>query len=681
MNRVLLVLCIVVLATLSACASPPAPTAPPAATQPPQIIKETVVVQVQSTPQVIEKVITATPPPPTTVPPTKAPQALPYRIGIFSDLKTTNYWSYQGPNNSVWQKYVMAPQRLALYNTDDKRFDLIPWVAADLNAPRVKEGDKWTTTVKMKKGVKWSDGTDITAKDVAFTANTAIELQLTGPMATTYDREYLERVEAVDDVTVKFIWKKAPGLAKWEWGAAQGHILSAAYWTPVVAEAKKALAGVDQANKDAYAKALNDARQVLLNHTPQNEPLAGSFTFAKWEKGAFAENKTNPTNFFKGVLTTVYKNGAYTEAKGSYTYKQGEPTGDKLVEYVNGPSVTGSIFTLYGTQDAAVLALKKGEIDFMLNSLGLQRGLMDQVQGQKGIQVITNPTNGFRYMAFNVRKPPMSDIAFRQALAYMIDKEFISKTILQNVAFPVYTEVAEANAFWYNPDVPKLGKGLTTEQRLAKAVELLEKAGYKWEGGKKPVWDKDGVRVTPGGRLIMPDGKPVPNLTLIAPSAGYDPLRSTFGIWIERYANELGVPLKAELIGFNDIITRVYSDPDYATKLDMYILGLSLSIFPSSLNSFHHSRFMGPGDNNAGGYNNPEYDKLADSLFDCQEANECRKIAFKLQEILATELPYITLFDTGIIETYRTVLQYPYVETLSGLQFVSGLPNAVAVNQ
>ncbi len=657
----------------------------------PQTIVQTVEVTkiVAGTSVVQQVVVTATPLPPTKVPAAAAPQAVPYRVGVFSDLKTTNYWSYQGPNNSVWQNYVMGRQlRLSVYALDDKRFDLIPELAADLNAPRVQEGDKWTTTVKLRKGIKWSDGKDVTAKDVAFTANAAIELELTGPMATTYERDYLAKVEAVDDYTIKYIWKKAPGLAKFEYGAAQGGVLNEAYWTPVVAEAKKALAGKTPPAKDApkdqveaWTKAMNDARNVLLNHEPKGEPLAGSLSLVKWEKGAFAENKTYDQFFFKGVKRVVYKNGAYTESKEGFDYKQGDPTGDKLVEYVNGPTVTGAVYTLYGTQDAAVLALKKGEVDFLINPLGLSRGLMDQVTGQKGIEVIANPTNGFRYMSFNVRKKPMADLAFRQALAYMIDKEFICKTILQGVAFPLYGEVATANAFWFNPDVPMIGKGLKTEERVNKAVELLEKAGYKWEGGKKPAWDKDAVQVKRGGRLIMPDGQPVPNLNLIAPSAGYDPLRSTFAIWVERYANDLGIPLKAELIGFNELITRVYQDPDYQKNLDMYILGWSLDVFPSSLRNFHYSKLAGPGDNNAGGYNNPEFDKLADTLSDCQTLDECKKAAFKLQEMLAVELPYIVLFDTGIIETYRSNLQFPYVETLSGLQFRQGMPNAVAVTK
>lgn len=298
---------LIAFAILAACATPAATT--------PQVVRETVVIA--GTPQVVEKIVTATPPP-ATKPAVAVAQAVPYRIGVFSDIKTTNYWSYQGPNNSVWQRYIMAPQRLGLYNINDKRFDLVPEVATNLDAPRVKDGDKWTITTKIKSGIKWSDGKELTAKDFAFTANTAIELELTGPMASTYDREYLEKVEAVDNATIKYIWKKAPGLAKWEWGAAQGAVMSEAYWAPIVADAKKALAGVDKNNKDAFAKALNDARAILLNHSPQGEPLVGSFTFVKWEKGAYAENKAYSDSWFKDVQKTVYKNGGYTESKGSF---------------------------------------------------------------------------------------------------------------------------------------------------------------------------------------------------------------------------------------------------------------------------------------------------------------------------------------------------------------------------
>ena len=59
----------------------------------------------------------------------------------------------------------------------------------------------------------------------------------------------------------------------------------------------------------------------------------------------------------------------------------------------------------------------------------------------------------------------------------LIDKEFVTDVILQGVAFPLYTFVPEANAAWYFDDVPKLGQGLTREERTNLAVAILEQAG------------------------------------------------------------------------------------------------------------------------------------------------------------------------------------------------------------
>jgi hypothetical protein len=42
----------------------------------------------------------------------------------------------------------------------------------------------------------------------------------------------------------------------------------------------------------------------------------------------------------------------------------------------------------------------------------------------------------------------------------------------------------------------------------------------------------------------------------------------------------------------------------------------------------------------------------------------------QIQLMLATETPYVVLFDTGIIEAYNpTTVEYPFDEGLSGLQY------------
>ncbi len=666
MKRGLLAITLLVVVGLLLAACKPTPTPTPEPTKPPVVAEPT------------------KPPEPTPVP------AKPYRVGIFSDLTTTNYWAYLGPQATVWNAYVLGPQRVSLYSLADRTFQFIPGIADGMPEPLKQEGEFWVSVVKMKQGIMWSDGNPVTAHDVAFTANTALELELPGNWASIFDRNYLDRVEAVDDYTVKFVYKQKPGLAVHEYGALQGPIMSKAYWEPIVNQAKEAVAALTppaadapEEEKQAYEEKKTEALNVLFGHVPEGEPLAGAYLFSKWETGAFAENTANPNYFFKGAKVIQYKNGAYKEYKeGVYEFVgYGEPTGDVDKEWEVGPFASSAIYTLYGTQDAAVLALKAGEVDFVLNPLGLQRGLKAQIEEDPNLAVIENNTNGFRYLGFNCRKPPMNDKAFRQAVAVLIDKEFVTKTILQGVAFPLYSFVPKGNAFWYTDDVPKWGlkedgTPMTREERVNKAIEILEAAGYSWENGQKPAWDAQNRQVVPGGRLIMPDGTPVPEMELLAPSPGYDPLRSTFAIWIEQWLNEFGIPVKANLTGFNIIVSKVFDEQDF----DLWILGWSLSIFPDYVRDFFHSERSGLGDNNAGGYSNPEFDALADQIKSCDTLESCKAIADQIQKILADELPYIVLFDTGIIEAYRAAsVEYPYTDTLGGLQFVQGLPATVVI--
>ena len=166
-------------------------------------------------------------------------------------------------------------------------------------------------------------------------------------------------------------------------------------------------------------------------------------------------------------------------------------------------------------------------------------------------------------------------------------------------------------------------------------------------------------------------GKPVPELVLLAPSPGYDPLRSTFAIWIERWCNEMGIPVKANLAGFNVIVPKIFTEQDF----DMYILGWSLTLFPSYMRDFWHSEQAVPDGNNAGGYSNPEFDAAAEELMTCESQETCKVISDNLQTMLANEVPYVLLFDTGIIEAYRSAsVTYPYTEHLSGLQYVHQAP-------
>ncbi|TIX33499.1 MAG: peptide ABC transporter substrate-binding protein [Mesorhizobium sp.] len=108
-----------------------------------------------------------------------------------------------GEKDSDAASLVLEP--LASY---DENGELFPRLAAEI--PTVENGgvakDLKSITWKLKPGLKWSDGTTVTAKDVVFTANYCMDPK--GGCAALARFQGVDKVEALDDLTVKVSFKE-----------------------------------------------------------------------------------------------------------------------------------------------------------------------------------------------------------------------------------------------------------------------------------------------------------------------------------------------------------------------------------------------------------------------------------------------------------------------------------------
>ena len=606
-------------------------------------------------------------------------------IGIFEDLTTTNIWARIGPDATVWNTYVLGGSHGALYGSVAPTWTWLPSLADGFPSEFVEENGKWVATVKIRKGITWTDGTPLTADDVVFTFNVlltevggqrmAIALGGNWP---SYCPDTLLAVEKVDDYTVKFVYAEEPGLGEWTFGALGCPIVQKAYWEP----------------KFQAALQTDDPAASLLAVVPEGEPILGGYRLVRWEPGAFAQVDKNPTYYATGESLTLYEGGGAVidnPRLGYHFEAYGGATGPVLHELVEGPYVDSIIYPIYLNQDAAVLALQKGEIAMFLNPLGLAKGFEDRLKATPGVTIISNPPWGFRYLAFNMRREPMSYKAFRVAVATLIDREYVAQSVFQGIITPMYSAVPESNPFWHNPDVKIYGKGLTHAQRVEEAVRILKEAGFSWDAEPKVInpgtRNEAVVGVLPDGTQVpapkgfkLPDGRYCPEIELLAPSAGYDPLRATFALYIEQWMKELAIPVKANLTGFNVIVNKVWAPDGF--NFDMYILGWSLGnpAFPDYLYYFWHSSQDVPDGFNTPGYRNPEYDALAEAFLKAKSVEEARPLVFKMQEMLAEDVPYVILFDTPIKEAYRAdEIEFPYTEVLGGIQFVWPLTTVKAL--
>jgi ABC-type transport system substrate-binding protein len=572
-----------------------------------------------------------------------------YTLGIFEDVTTDNQWAFnEATEGTVWNSYFLSPTTAGMYTISYPGIEFVPDLADGELQPTTQDGDNWVGEITLREGLTWSDGEPMTAEDVAFTWNTVKDTGLQAGWLdyTDYapDNGPITAVEAADELTVRVTFNAQPGLAIWGpgTGITTMPIQPMHFWQPAVEAALET----------------DDPATTLMAESGAEAPAIGATVVGELSEGSFASSTANPEYYDAGAEKT----------SGGVTWTEG-------------PFATDFQFPLYGGQEPAVLALADGEVDYLLNPLGMQRGFQDQVSENPDLTAVVNPTNGYRFLAFNHSRAPMSDPAFRDALSALINKEFVTEQLLQGVAFPLYVILPEGNVAWYNEEVAtelaEVGyAGLEDAERRQIAIDLLKDAGYTWQ--TEPSVAEDGT-FTAGAGLIGPDGEPVGQLELITPTASYDPLRATFASYISGVAQEMGIDLVAIPTDFTKIVADVFTlndDNEYTSPFDMFILGYSLgnAAFPT----FHCSFFCTGGDSNNTQYSNDDYDGFAADFDAAQTQEEAFTAMWEMERLIARDKPHVPLFDTGILEFYNNRVQYPFTETLSGLQFLFGLQSTAA---
>ncbi len=538
----------------------------------------------------------------TCTPPAQAASANIIKIGVLEEPKSLNLWLA----TDAWSKRVLSLMYQPLYLREPKSLKLVPWLAAE---PPKFDLKTLTCTVKLRRA-KWSDGTDFTASDVVFTG----EMIYLFKMPRHYSKwKFVQKVEALDPHTVRFTLKepKAIFLSR----TLTTPIVQKKQWEPLV----KSLEGTTR------------SLSALLRHDFKNPVVTGPFMVTKWKKGLFIYMKRNP-HFFGQGLTIA---------------------GHKL-----GPFIKGIIFKVYGTADAAVLALRKGDIDMYWN--GIQAGYLRDLRDDPAIRLFTCNKSGLYYLGFNLRRRPMSDVSFRRAVATLIDKDFIIKRILQGYGEVMHSLIPPGNKFFYNPELPRYGQGLSRAQRIKRAYEILKKAGYTWE---VPPVDSQG-EIQQGEGIRLPDGQPMRRLVILTPPADYDPHRAMSGQIIQEWLRAVGIPVVSRPMAFGALIQRVKAQHDF----DCFVLGYGrLSLDPGYLRAFFHSSQDKPRGWNMAGYHNPEFDKLAVASDGALDPEKRREQIFKMQEILLRDVPYIPLYNPMLVEGVRKDRFKGWVPTLGGI--------------
>ena len=246
------------------------------------------------------------------------------------------------------------------------------------------------------------------------------------------------------------------------------------------------------------------------------------------------------------------------------------------------------------------------------------------------------------------------------AVALATDKHFIVRRILQGYALQANSIVPSSNTFWYDPNVPKYGEGLTREERIRKAHEILREGGYTWE---EPPVTSEG-KVVEGEEIRLPNGTPLERLTILTPPADYDPQRAMVGIMIQEWLKMLGIPASSKPMPLGSLIQQVKTRHDF----DLFVLGYgNLALDPDYLRNFFISKNSKPKGWNTSGYNNSRFDQIAEASANAMDLEKRQQLIWEMQAILMKDLPWLPLYTPKLAEGVREDRFTGWVDMVGGI--------------
>ena len=524
------------------------------------------------------------------------------KIGVLEEPKTMNIWLA----TDAWSNRVLSQIYHPLFIRDPKTLEPIPWLAE--NAPEY-DPTSLSYTVRLREAA-WSDGTPFTAEDVAFTGNLIREFKV----PRNYSHwKFVQKIEVVDQRTVRFFLNRA-----------EATFLSRTLFTPIVQKKQW---------EEAAGMALRSATPLSsLFRVELDNPIGtGPFVIKEWREGVYLHLEKNPHFFGKGK---------------------------EIAGYLLGPYVDGIILKVFGTTDAAILSIRKGTTDMFW--WGIQAGYVSDLVENDMVHIFTSDKSAMYYLGFNLRKGPFKEAAFRQAVATLVDKDFIIKRVLQGYAYEMHSVVPPGNLFWHLNEIPGYDKPRSRQDRIREARKILRNAGYTWRVDP----ELRNERVVRGKGILLPNGKPMEKFTILTPPADYDPLRAMIGILVQEWLRDLGIPATARPMSFGALTEQVKVRRDF----DMFVLGFgNLSLDPDYMRSFFHSAHDRPRGWNTVGYRNPEFDRLADQSSREMDQEKRRKIICEMQRTLMADIPFLPLYNPKLIEAVRTDRFDGWVQMLGGI--------------
>jgi peptide/nickel transport system substrate-binding protein len=450
-----------------------------------------------------------------------------------------------------------------------------------------KDGTQFT--LKLRRGLRFSDGAPFDADDVLFSFKVYLDEQV-----HSSQRDLLIisgkpiTLQKIDAYTVRFTFPAPYSAAERVFdGLAMlpRHLLEKEYQEGKISQA------------------------WTLNTPPEKIAGLGAFRLKQVVPGDRIVLERNP-NYWK------------IDAKG-----QKLPYLDELT------------FVVVPTQDAQVIRFQAGDSQLISGLSADNFVALEPEQKTRHFKLYdAGPGLEYNFLLFNLnddtdRLPEVArkqkwfrDVRFRQAVSAAIDRASIVRLIYRNRASAIATHVSPGNKAWFNAAVP------APAQSLKRARDLLQAAGFSWK---------------PDNTLVDSSGQPV-EFTIIVSSSNAQ--RGQIATLVQADLKAIGIATHVAPMESRSASDRVLNSHDYEAAV-MGLVSGDADPTPDMnvLMSNAQTHLWHLGEKTPATPWEAELDQLMQKQLVTMNYQQRRKIYDRVQEVLAQQLPMVYLASPNIL--------------------------------
>ena len=467
----------------------------------------------------------------------------------------------------------------------------------------------------LRSELKWSDGKPLTADDVIFTYQ---DIYLNQKIPTIY-RDFLRigssgafpSVKKIDRRRVEFILPEP--------------------FAPFLRYIEKLKILPAHALRDTILSTDGDGKPLFLstwntNTQPQKIISNGPFKLA---------------NYIPSQRIILEKNPFYW---------RNDSAGNSL------PYIDKLIIQIIPSTDNQLIRFRSGELD----SIGVDPEafqLLKREEERGKYKIYNRGALGYRFVGFNLNQAKNSEgkpllnpiksrwfnnLAFRQAVAYAINRQQINNTIYRGLGEIKHSALGVQSPSYLSPEA-----GLKVyKYNPEKSKKILLDSGFQYNDANE-LLDENGNRV---------------EFTILVKSE--EKIRIDTAVKIQGDLSHIGIKANLQILNFNSVLKKLLSSRDWECYVGAFgVPGADiepnlLSLFWLSNGSFHQFNLGSkPGEPKIKNWQVSDWEKEIDRLFTAGyqtiDENKRREIYGEFQQIVAEQLPIFFLVNPLAIQAVR----------------------------